>query len=407
MVTNGIPTIDKVKPKGRWGGSSVPVLLFMFLTSAGISWFTVKMKEAREQCEAVQAIIELGGEVQYDYEFHYEYPDDCINGECLGCCSSNKREPPVPAWLRGLLGDDFFATVVNVELANGPLDANDALEYVRRLPQVQELVTGKNSTLSTKGLNYISGLTKIRAISIGCLDDNVQLENSGVLQRIEYLELGQADDDRLKQIEGLVQLRGLNICRCDFTDAGLKHIGKLDNLRDLVLDQIGFVPPIADAGLKYLATLHHLEALGISNTRITDAGLAHLKTLPHLRKLGLSHTDITDEGLQHLGEMRQLTDLSLANTKVTNIGMKHLRGLKHLQALGLTNTYVSDAGLEYLKDLTQLEGLNLSGTRITDAGLKHLTGLTRLQYLNINGTEVTDAEADSLKKMIPTLEIFR
>ena len=49
----------------------------------------------------------------------------------------NRGPPPRPAWLRSLLGDDFFATVVGGQMLNSHAEATDAdLELYRRLPSL-------------------------------------------------------------------------------------------------------------------------------------------------------------------------------------------------------------------------------------------------------------------------------
>ena len=71
------------------------LLLTLLLVSIVLSWFCVRLRQAQSQREAVQAIQEAGGSVNYDYEVFRAPPT-----------------PPGPAWLRNLLGDDFFVMLV-------------------------------------------------------------------------------------------------------------------------------------------------------------------------------------------------------------------------------------------------------------------------------------------------------
>ena len=104
-------------------------------------------------------------------------------------------------------------------------------------------------------------------------------------------------DDWLARLEGLDQLRQLNLAATPFTDAGLTHLRGLTELR----------------------------GLNLAGTRITDAGLANLSGLTNLEELGLAATGVTDAGLAHLMGLKRLARVNLFGTKVTEAGE---RGLK-------------------------------------------------------------------------------
>ena len=179
------------KPKRRWYQFSLRTLLvFVLLVSVGLNWLGVKMHQARKQREAVEAILEAGGEVAYGYQFKEDG------------ASVPGATPPGPAWLRKLLGDDFFRDVIRVSL---------------------------------------------------------ELDSGGA---------------ELEHLEGLSELRRVNLASTQVTDVGLEHIKGLTKLETLFLD----------------------------DTKITDTGLEHLKGLTNLKSLGLSHTQVTDEGTKNLQE---------------------------------------------------------------------------------------------------------
>jgi len=79
-------------------------MVVVVLLSVGLGWFAFKMQEARRQREAVKAIEESGGGVLYDYEW-----ESYLRGQ-------EKPKLPAPAWLRRLIGVDFFSDVVTVNL---------------------------------------------------------------------------------------------------------------------------------------------------------------------------------------------------------------------------------------------------------------------------------------------------
>lgn len=152
--------------------------------------------------------------------------------------------PPGPAALRSLLGDDFVAVVIEASLGNG------GIEQVGRLPH----------------------------------------------------------------------LRRLNIS-VPIKDADLVHVEGLSELRELDLGGLS----ITDAGLEHLRFLKQLQYLGIWGTKVTNAGLRHLKALSELRRLNLSDTRVTDAGLQYVMQLPQLQELDLTSTKVTDEGVAKLQ----------------------------------------------------------------------------------
>jgi hypothetical protein len=101
----------------------------VLLASLGMSWVAVKMKRARQQKEAVEEITKSGGQVLYNYELRQSGAPLQLSG------------PPGPAWLRSLLGENFFATVVYVDLTS-PWAADAVLEYLKGLTQLQVLFLG-------------------------------------------------------------------------------------------------------------------------------------------------------------------------------------------------------------------------------------------------------------------------
>ena len=180
---------------------------------------------------------------------------------------------------------------------------------------------------------------------------------------------------------------GVSLINAKVTDAELKELAPLNDLRKLELDG----NEITGAGLKHLAPLEKLEELDLSRTSVGDAGLKELAPFRELRSLDLWNAQVTDAGLKHLAPLTKLRSLNLWNAQVTDAGLKDLAPLKGLQSLNLTNTQVTDAGLKELAPLEDLRSLDLSGTRVTDAGLKEVARHKGLESLSLTNARVTDA----------------
>ncbi|MGA2032903.1 MAG: hypothetical protein ABSG68_11635 [Thermoguttaceae bacterium] len=213
------------KPKLRWFQFSPRTLLvFVTLWAIACSWLAVKKKQARRQREAAAAFEKLGGSVTWS-------------------------KPSGPAWLRGLLGDDFLRTVLYVDLGNTRLTDAD-LESLTKLKQLQEL-----------------GLQKTGITDVG-----------------------------LVNLKELSQLQVLILAGTKATDAGLENLKGLNQLQLLYLDDTN----VTDAGTENLNGLDQLQQLRLDGTQITDAGLANLKWLKQLHELSLHRTQITDAGVKKL-----------------------------------------------------------------------------------------------------------
>jgi formylglycine-generating enzyme required for sulfatase activity len=194
-------------------------------------------------------------------------------------------------------------------------------------------------------------------------------------------------DDGMKNLQGLTELRTLDLCDTDVGDRGIEQLATLKKLEGLLLAGT----PLSDSGLAQVALRKELRVLNLGGTAVTDDGLQALAGLEQLQVLHANDTKITDRGLVHLQGLANLRILLLSNTTVTDAGLGSVKGLKELELLGLHGTEVTDAGFVHLKDLGQLKTLELAGTAVTGAGFEHLRVLPRLDTLVLHDSELDDA----------------
>ncbi|MEK6238885.1 MAG: hypothetical protein N2C14_29570, partial [Planctomycetales bacterium] len=84
---------DSPKPRRRGMTYSLGgLMMFMAVACVGFAWFGAKWGVKQKERAAVAALVKLGGTVYYDYQL------------------DPPLDPPGPAWLRSLLGDDWSAT---------------------------------------------------------------------------------------------------------------------------------------------------------------------------------------------------------------------------------------------------------------------------------------------------------
>lgn len=220
------------KPRRRWLQVSLrTMLVLVLLISVPLGWLGMKMREAREQQAAAEAIRSFGGWVEYESE--QEPADDEYPSVAFRLDARFERRGP--AWLCGWLGDDFFVRIIAV---NGESDG--VLEHAARLPHLSSLSVGP---LCRK--------------PFACYP---------------------VTDAGLKHLKESSQLRELMLNQTQVTDAGLTHLRGLHQLQHLDLSGT----QVTDAGLTHFGGLTQLQYLNLSGTQITDAGIAELqKALPN------------------------------------------------------------------------------------------------------------------------------
>ncbi len=269
------------KPRYRWYQYSLrTLLLLMLLASLGMSAFATRMRTARRQRDAVAAIQRSGGSVWYNH--------DCLKSGFYSIRRADSK--PGPQWLRRLLGDDFFMTVVEAAVES---DAD--FENLKQLDQLNRLHCGTKVTKA--------GLEHLRELH---------------------------------------QLRNLNLWSNRVVGTAWEHITALAELEELDL----YCADVGDAEVERLdATMTRLRFLGLGGTKVTDAGLRHLDRLTRLEELRLNDTQIGDAGVEHLKGLKQLKRLSLQGTRITDGSLRHLASLKHLVRLELQETNLSAAAV--------------------------------------------------------------
>ncbi len=110
------------------------------------------MEHAGKQRAVVEEIENMGGLVWYDYQFDAD-----------GIPSTEGQAPPGPAWLRRLLGDDFFVNVTKLDLTQ--TDITDAeLKHLEALTDLQSLSLG--DSITNTGLEHLRGLSQLHTLNL-------------------------------------------------------------------------------------------------------------------------------------------------------------------------------------------------------------------------------------------------
>ena len=126
------------------------LVVLVVAVAVPLGWFGVKLREAERQRRVVEAIrkAEAGGEVGYDCQY-YQF----------------EESRPTLAWLRRLVGIDFFANVVSISV-HYPEKRDDALlgNYVA-LTSPDRLFLS-HSQVTDGGLEHLKGLTNFEHVDL-------------------------------------------------------------------------------------------------------------------------------------------------------------------------------------------------------------------------------------------------
>jgi hypothetical protein len=238
------------KPRRRWFQFRLRTLLvLMLLACIGMSWFAMKMRQARRQRAAIVAIQAGGGQVTKWSKYFaptfqgWQWPSQdarLSRGQHI-----YENESRAHAWLRWLLGDDFFTHPTQALVTNGM-----GMEHLAELPHLEILNLTSNKITDTD----------------------------------------------LAHVKCLPRLQVLYVISNNITDVGVEHLKELRQLDSLYL----FGKQLTDAGLEHLEELTQLESLDLSGTQITDAGLDHLRGMSQLAQLTLEETQVSDSGVKKL-----------------------------------------------------------------------------------------------------------
>jgi hypothetical protein len=281
--------------------------------AAAAVFLGLEVNSARKQATAVAAVKAYGGFVHYDYEY--------VNGTYVP-----GRQPRAPDWLRHAIGDDYFRTVVEV---------------------------------------------------------NLIFDGAGAAQ----VQTERTDDAVMPALRDLTSVKTLIIHEGQATDGSMEIVGRLGSLENLyIADAEG----LTDAGVAHLAALANLKDLSLAQAQITDAGFSHLSGLQKLKKLYVwpapdfdAGRRVSDAGLRHISGLTALEALTVFNGLFTDQGLAAVAALVKLREFRLTfgDYRFTPAGLALLKPLQNLKVLDLQGDGVPALGLHHLAELPKLTQL--------------------------
>ncbi|MBL8179899.1 MAG: hypothetical protein JNK48_34785, partial [Bryobacterales bacterium] len=135
-----------------------------------------------------------------------------------------------------------------------------------------------------------------------------------------FLDSIRFKDTGLAEIKSLANLRELVLSQSAVKGHTLAPFVKLRHF-DCTLC------PIDDDGMRQMSGMREMRRLRIGDTAITDAAMAVLRNMPLLEELDLHGTAVTDAALPYLAGLRGLKKLNLMGTAITDAGAAALSQL--------------------------------------------------------------------------------
>ena len=253
-------TQQKPNPKRRWLTYSLRSF-FLVVTIACVA-FGFWASSAAKQKAAVEWVKANGGTVYYDFELD----DDDEPPEWSG------KTPirPYPKWAATVLGDDYFANVVSVQMHSSDLKEIEPLAALNQL-KVLDIIFAQVSDLTP-----LANLANLEILSI----DGTQVSDLtplAKLTRLKCLKISGMQVVDLTPLARLTRLKLLWIYNMPVND--LTPLNGLTSLQEVIM----LDTRVSD--LTPFAKLIHLEILSISGTKVTDlTPLAKLSRLAHGRQ---------------------------------------------------------------------------------------------------------------------------
>lgn len=146
---------------------------------------------------------------------------------------------------------------------------------------------------------------------------------------------------------------------------------RIDKLAALRLEELDFAEGRADdETLRMIASLPNLKSFSISRCPVSDRGLAEIASCKSLERLELEFChDVTSDGIASLGSLNRLAEIVLSVGKIDNSTMTSLANLKSLQEIRVTSRHMTEDVAQRLVDLPKLQKatINCSSLKLSDA----------------------------------------
>lgn len=352
-------------------------------TTIACVWLGYRVHLAGVQRAARAMVEQLGGRLTYDYEVEPGDPTFTLK-------NSN---PPGPAWLRNTLGDEYFTSIVLVNIVEKPPADHESQQLFARLARLPSLHSldldcAHTEAETLKQVGNLSGLQRLTLYQVNAEAEN--LAPLGQLRELRELDLrGNIDGD---PVAHLTQLKHLDYLRLDgdWVDGRvLASVAQCESLTRLAIE----CDTLSDESLTAIEGMSGLQFLSIESTGISDAALQPLQGLENLTRLVLVTSETREDGS------------SRPTNTISGDGFVHLRKLPKLESMELRGFEVGAQALSHLRQIPSLTNLSipLGDLQLGPEELQELERFSQLQFLEAPMDAATETQ---ILQHIPKLFIY-
>lgn len=340
-------------------------------------------------------------------ELHYEYRKKkaaanirALRGSVFfrGSGEVTKQTGVVNGWLRLILGDNYFSSVVSVSYSP---QSQAELKLLLHFPELQVLSL-KNPSLTLPLLSTVEKLSKLEYLDFRGL----QLSESDLRvianqQQLKSLRFSNCDlPDKLSELTELPLLERLHFDNCDLPENSWQLIGD-NRLKYLSFESCS----LSERELESIRKIPHLLSLRITKCTIDDTSLRKLHGATSVVNLSLGNVNLSEHGLVLLRKANPNWSIAYqSDTSVPNV-YKLPSKLEPAanSSLEYRSSFTTGLTLEFVGELRNLRGLSLFKCDINDQDLRHLHGLQELEWLTLAGDKLTLAGVNELVSQLPKL----
>ena len=424
------------------------LLLVTVVVASPCSWMAVQRETAQKQRAVVEELRTAGEWVSYDYQFD-------SNGDLIP-----NAEPPAPAWIRRLVGDDFFADPTMVQFITEPLPEK-LLPTIGQLPSLTWVDLSELSAASEpfKAISTLPHLTFLELDGTIDFHDLAQIPPMPSVTVLRLREMGERPvpdsacaliAEKFPCLEELEIGRGPTDDNSQPSDKGLAAIRKLPRLKCLTITDTAGITYAGVANFSQSPTLEELSAQfswGVAGTRvrihdcprlvrldisacqsenavsegswklilervprISEISVEYvneirLDSVANLETLTLKHCNVSAANFSELVTGAPLVEVEFRKFKGDLGAALHaLSKIPSLKKLDLSDAKLTDAEIRCIGSFKQLEELDLTyNDALNNSTLQQLEGLKHLRVLSVWSTPVTAAGAMQIENVIPGL----